>query len=69
MLNRRTADSQQMDRMSLKALKPSVMATVQFCTAISTQNKDLKAFLCEDVEISVAELKKGKSTGVDYIPA
>ena len=31
--------------------------------------EDLQPILCEEVEIAVASLKKGKSAGVDNIPA
>ena len=41
-----------------------VMVTIRFWTA-----EDLQPILHEEVEIAVAALKKGKSAGVDNVPA
>ena len=45
-----------------------VMVTIQFWAAVSTQ-KELQPILHEEVEIAIVALKKGKSAGVDNIPA
>ena len=46
-----------------------IMVTIQFWTAVSTTEKDPQPILREEVEIAVAAPKKGKSAGVDNIPA
>ena len=46
-----------------------VVETTQYWTAASPPDEDLHPILREEVEIAVASLKKGKSAGVDNIPA
>ena len=46
-----------------------VVETRQYWTAASPPEEDLQPILCEEVEIAGASLKKGKSAGVDHIPA
>ena len=53
---RRKSDSQQMDRILLR-------------TVPQPPEEDLQAICREEVEIAVASLKRGKSAGVDNIPA
>ena len=42
---------------------------MQYWTAVSSPEEDLQPILREEVEIAVASMKKGKSAGVDNIPA
>ena len=46
-----------------------VMETTLYWTAASTPEEDLQPIPHEEVETAVASLKKGKSAGVDTIPA
>ena len=46
-----------------------VVVTMLYWTAVSPQEADLQPILREKVEIAVASLKKGKSAGVNNIPA
>ena len=46
-----------------------VVETTQYWTAVSPPEEDLQPILREEVKIAVASLKKGKSAGVDNIPA
>ena len=46
-----------------------VVETMLYWTAASPPEEDLRPILREEVEIAVASLKKGKSAGVDNIPA
>ena len=46
-----------------------VVETMLYWTAASPPEEDLQPILHEEVEIAVASLKKGKSAGVDNIPA
>ena len=46
-----------------------VVETMLYWTAANPPEEDLQPILREEVEIAVASLKKGKSAGVDNIPA
>ena len=46
-----------------------VVETTLYWTAASPAEEDLQPIFREEVEIAVASLKKGKSAGVDNIPA
>ena len=46
-----------------------VVETTLYWTAAGPQEEDLQPILREEAEIAVASLKKGKSAGVDNIPA
>ena len=46
-----------------------VMETTQYWTAASPPAEDLQPVLCEEAEIAVASLRKGKSAGIDNILA
>ena len=46
-----------------------VVETTRYWPAASPLEEDLQPILSEEVEIAVASLKKGKSAGLDNIPA
>ena len=65
----RKRDSQQMDRILLRTVQLWELWR-QCSTGLQPDpEEDLQPILREEVEIAVASLKKGKSVGVDNIPA
>ena len=68
MSEKRTRDSQQMDGMLLRYNYESCGDNAALDCSKPTE-EDLHLILREEVEIAVASLEKGKSAGVDNIPA
>ena len=69
MPDRRTSDPQSMDRILLRTVQPNPNGVPVVLNCPQTTEEDDCPILREEVEAAVKSLKKGKSAGIDNIPA